>query len=341
MAEIQLLGLFDDVGQVSSAIDQIRKAGLKDKQINVLSNMPINHEILGRPKPSGLVSRMALAGAVLGALGAVTLVAGTGQLYPLNQGNQSIIPIPPMLIVTFELTMLGTMWMAFLGMLISNGFPSFKKKAYHPSITGDSIGVLVEMDEKRASEITQIFKDNQAHEIQQEAASVRVDVGMLRFWLGFVVFLGLAGGITGIFLYDIVRIPFPSQMVEQESIAAQQGPRLAAPVEAVPVQGSLVVNNLPATRPVAASPDSLQRGKIFFSINCELCHGAKGVGDGSLLKLLEKKPADLSSSKIQNLADNDIYMVIYSGFGTMPSIAENLNPQDGWDVINYVRTLKK
>ena len=260
----------------------------------------------------------------------------------LNAIKDHIIPIPPMLIVTFELTMLGTMWMAFFGMLISNRFPVFKKQAYHPSISGDSIGVLVEMDEKLVDEITKIFQDNDAHQIQREPASPPVDTGMQRFWAGLVVLLVLAGGIAGLFLYDIIRIPFPSQMVEQDSIAAQEGPRLAAPVGAVPVQGSVLVNGLPGSKPVAASAESLQRGKILFGNNCELCHGAKGVGDGPLVeKYLVKKPADLSSSQIQNLADDDIFMVINQGFGTMPGLAENLNPLDSWDVVNYVRTLKK
>jgi len=341
MADIQLLGLFHDVEQVTSAISQVRKAGLKDSQFTVLSNHPINHEILGRAKPATYVTRMALIGAILGALTAFALVAGTGQLYPLSQGNQPIIPIPPLLIVTFEVTMLGTMWMAFFGMLLSNKFPVFKKQVYSPRITGDSIGLLVEMDEKLADEIKKIFNDNQAHEIQQQGASQAADPGAKRFWWSVVAVLVAAGGVTGLFVYDIIHIPFPSQMVDQVSIGEQQGPRLAAPVAAIPVQGRVLVNGLPQTNPVAATSDSLQRGKIFFSINCEMCHGSAGAGDGKLVKSLDNKPADLSSSKIQSLADDDIFLVINQGFGTMPSMAENLDSKDYWDVINYVRTLKK
>jgi mono/diheme cytochrome c family protein len=342
MAEIQLLGLFQDVGQAASAIDQLYKLGLKDDQIQVLSNIPYHHRILGRPKSTGLVGRMALIGSILGMLAAIGLVAGTGQLYPINQGNQSIIPIPPMLIVTFEITMLGTMWMAFLGMLISNRFPKFKKQAYDPQISEDSIGVLVEMDERLTDDIKKIFIENNASKIQKETAGEKKDAGMIRFWAGLAMFLVLGGGITGLFLFDIFRIGFPSQMVEQESIAPQQGPRLAAPLGVIPVQGKILDKGQPsASQPVASSPVSLQRGQVLYGINCELCHGAQGLADGPQAQYFLKKPADLSSSQIQNLADDDIYMVIYYGFGIMPSLAENLDPQDGWDVINYTRTLKK
>jgi mono/diheme cytochrome c family protein len=287
------------------------------------------------------VARLSLIGAVLGLLTAVALVAGTGMLYPLNQGNQPIIPIPPMFVIIFELTMLGTMWAAFFGMLVSNRFPVFKKRAYHPVISDDSIGVAVEMDEDLASKIENIFKDNQAHQILQEEASPRRDRGMLRFWGGVAAFLVIAGGIGGLFVYDVIKIPFPSNMIDQESIAPQQGPRLAAPAAAVPIQGSILVDGQPSSNPVAASTDSLQRGKVFFSINCELCHGATGVGNGKISFHLDRKPADLSSAQVQGLADEDIYMVIMRGFGTMPELAEHLNPQDAWDVVNYVRTLKK
>jgi mono/diheme cytochrome c family protein len=341
MAEIQLLGLFYEVGQVANTIEQVRKLGVKDEQMEVLSHMPYHHSILGRPKLKGYVPRMALLGAVLGLITAGALVAITGKLYPINQGNQPAIPIPPMLIIMFELAMLGTMWAAFFGMLVSNRFPVFKKRVYHPQIGKDSIGLVIEIGDDLTQNIEAVFKDNHAHQILQEPASPRRDVNMLQFWAGLAIFLLIAVGIGGLFAYDVLRIPFPSQMVEQESIAAQEGPRLAAPAGAVPLQGSILVNGQPSTNPIPVSVGSLQRGKFFFSIDCELCHGPTGVGDGKQSEYFKNKPADLTSAQIQNLKDEDIYMVIMLGFGDMPSLAEIMNPLDGWDVVNYVRTLKK
>ena len=53
------------------------------------------------------------------------------------------------------------------------------------------------------------------------------------------------------------------------------------------------------------------------------------------------KPADLTSERVQSLSDQEIFLVITEGRGLMPSIAENLSPAERWDVINYVRSLKK
>ena len=340
MADIQLLGLFHDVGQTAKSLEQLRKLGISDQQITVLSNTPYNPEILGRPKHKTIIGRFALIGAILGLVTAVTLVAGSVYLYPLSQGNQPNVPIPPTLIVAFELTMLGTMWAAFAGLLFTNFFPVFKPRIYSPQITEDSIGVVVEMDEKLTEEIETVFKKFDAHLVQKEPGSPQTDRGARRFWTIVVQVLAFAGVIGGLLAYDVIHIPFPSNMVDQESIGFQQGPRLTSPLDSVPVAGLRLVSGEPYSAPVAPSSDSLQRGKILYSLNCELCHGAKGAGDGQISKYFDRKPADLTSASVQNLRNDDIYMVIMQGYGTMLPLAENLDRQDGWDVINYVHTLK-
>jgi mono/diheme cytochrome c family protein len=220
-------------------------------------------------------------------------------------------------------------------------FRSFKKRIYHPQISEDSIGVVVEMGKNLAQEIEEIFNNNQAHQILREPVDPKRDSGMLHFWGGVAVFLIIAIGVGSLFTFDILRIPFPSNMIDQESIAPQEGPRLAAPASSVPVLGSILVNGQPSTNLIPVSDSSHQRGRFFYSIECELCHGSKGLGDGPQSEFFKKKPADLTSSQIQNLEDEDIFMVIMQGFGIMPSLAENMNPQDGWDIVNFVRTLKK
>ena len=340
MAEIQLLGLFHDVSQTANAIEGIRKLGVSDKQITVLSAAPYKSEILGRPKPSGFVGRMALFGALAGAALAAFLTAGVWLLYRLNQGSQPLIPIPPTLIVVFEVTMLGTMWTAFFGMLIANRFPVFKRRVYNVQITEDSIGVVAEVDETLASEIERVFKENGSHSVQQEPASPRIDAGNRRFWgavLGGLVILTV---IIGLLSYDIIRIPFSSQMVEQESIGFDQGPRLAAPPEAVPVQGPELIAGQPASQPGPATPASLKHGQNLFTQICVMCHGPGGKGNGKLSGFFNPKPFDLTDPYIQGLDDTELFLTLTQGFGPMPPMAENLGVQDRWDVINFVRTLK-
>jgi hypothetical protein len=51
MAEIQLLGLFHEVGSAAEAIGQLRQLGVADQKITVMSGVPIKPELLGRHAP--------------------------------------------------------------------------------------------------------------------------------------------------------------------------------------------------------------------------------------------------------------------------------------------------
>jgi mono/diheme cytochrome c family protein len=72
-----------------------------------------------------------------------------------------------------------------------------------------------------------------------------------------------------------------------------------------------------------------------------MCHGAGGTGNGAVGAFFNPKPFDLTSSTVQDLQDDELFIVISQGFGVMPPFAENLSAEERWDVINYVRTLKK
>ncbi len=342
MADNQFLGLYREVEKAADGIDRLRKLGIKDSQISVISGIPLKAELLGRPKPKGCVGRMSFFGALTGAGVAVFLTAGIWLLYVLNTGGQPIIPIPPSLIVLFELTMLGTMWTAFFSLLVSNRFPFMKHQIYDVRITEDSIGVIVVADKGLAEKLESAFRDGGAYEFRQDVPSPKVDIGYRRFWAGVIATVVVATIVGGLFVYDILRIPFGTQMYDQESIAYEEGPRRVAPTEAVPIQGPVLINGQVASEPIPATADSLQRGKVLFGETCVPCHGATGQGNGLTAKFFPNtKPADLTSAPIQSLGDNDIFLVLTQGFGVMPSMAENLDSQDRWDVINYVRTLKK
>ena len=160
--------------------------------------------------------------------------------------------------------------------------------------------------------------------------------------------LALVGGFAVVptvigllFAYSVLVIPLPNQMVNQASIAYEQGPRLAAPAVAVPVQGPVLVNGQPASEPVPATADSLQRGQILFDVNCAMCHGQDGGGRGRLSGYFASPPADLTSERVQALSDQQIFLVLTGGWGLMPSMAENLLPVERWDVVNHVRSLKR
>lgn len=363
MANALLLGLFHEATPAADTIDRLRALGISENSITVMSGMPYRPEILGRPRYRGRVGRLALVGALLGVLLGLFLTVGIWLLYPLLQGGQPLIPTPPTILILFEAAMLGTMWAAFFSLLLENRFPIFKSQLYDPRVTEGHIGVLVEAEERLADEVEAILKSNGAHHFHRieekrpiferrgsawDEFKARLivavrgpDPGHRSFWLSVLGILIVLGVVTTLIAYDIIPLSFPTQMENQVSIAYEQGPRLAAPAGAVPVQGPVLIADQPASEPVPVSPDSLQRGKVLYGVTCIVCHGQTGAGNGKLNGFFTPKPADLTSVPIQNIAADTIFLIVTQGIGPMPGLAENLDVQDRWDVINYVHALKK
>ncbi|MFV2035777.1 MAG: cytochrome c [Halocynthiibacter sp.] len=88
--------------------------------------------------------------------------------------------------------------------------------------------------------------------------------------------------------------------------------------------------------PVAASVDSVQRGKSLYQKNCASCHGATGRGDGPVGKALTPLPADLAAMAAQH-ADGEFAWKISEGRGAMPAWKAILNEAQIWDVVNFIK----
>jgi mono/diheme cytochrome c family protein len=61
----------------------------------------------------------------------------------------------------------------------------------------------------------------------------------------------------------------------------------------------------------------------------------------SLTAAYGAKPANLVSDKIRQLPDGAIYYVIMKGKNAMPSYAADLDQDERWSVVNYVRVLQR
>ncbi|RME60686.1 MAG: cytochrome c [Caldilineae bacterium] len=145
--------------------------------------------------------------------------------------------------------------------------------------------------------------------------------------------------------YEVIQVDFPSFMEDQQSIGYREGPRLLPPEGSIPISGVELPpdGDLP-TNPVAATPQSIARGKVFFDVHCAVCHGEDGKGDGPVAQYF-KPPAsdvaDLTEDRIIREDDGLIYLTVSAGFQGMPPLGENLTPRERWDVINYLRTLQQ
>lgn len=143
MAETnEYMAIFDEIEPAATAIEQLHEMGLGDENINVISGIPVKSTILGRPRAWTNVPRIAMGGAVLGFFLGVFLIYGTPYLYPLQVGGQPMFPVPIGWIVAFEMTMLGLMLFAFIGLFVDSGFPTFVPAHYVPEISHGKIAIL-------------------------------------------------------------------------------------------------------------------------------------------------------------------------------------------------------
>jgi mono/diheme cytochrome c family protein len=145
-----------------------------------------------------------------------------------------------------------------------------------------------------------------------------------------------------VFTYDIIKLDWITFMEIQPSYKPMENP-LPVPPNSIPVEGAAYIAGMGApVNPIIPDEVSISRGESLYSINCVICHGTTGLGDGVIGTFFQYKPANLTASAVQNKSDGAIFLVISNGVpGRMPPLNENLTVRDRWDAVNYVKTLGK
>ena len=92
---------------------------------------------------------------------------------------------------------------------------------------------------------------------------------------------------------------------------------------------------------VKTSPASVQAGDALYKKHCASCHGKTGLGDGTKAKTLDTFPGDFSSADFQGQTDGTLFYQIKMGRNDMPKYDKKIEDADMWNIVNYLRTLKK
>jgi mono/diheme cytochrome c family protein len=163
-------------------------------------------------------------------------------------------------------------------------------------------------------------------------------------WAGLVTGLGACSWFT-----DFKEQP----KIDPWETAGDSVPMRGNPQNSVSVYGSAAPGfavsrmALPATldsmsgiaNPVPADARSLHNGRMYYQINCAVCHGEAGKGDGPVLATKQLFPPPLVGASAEGRSDGYIWGIMRNGRGAMPSY-NRIEELDRWDVVNYVRGLQ-
>ena len=103
----------------------------------------------------------------------------------------------------------------------------------------------------------------------------------------------------------------------------------------------LTVDSMSSMRnPTAPSDSSIANGHRYYAINCAVCHGDLGDGNGAVTAAPYNFPKiSLRSPIAVAHSDGYLYGMIRNGRGLMPSY-NRIEHMDRWDVVNYIRGLQ-
>ena len=165
-----LLAIFSDLGPAADAVEQLRHLGVHDDCMNVISGIPVTEAMLGRPRQWTNVPRLAMGGAAVGMITGIFLAFMAPNMYTIQVGGQPFAPVPPAVIVIFELTMLGLLLSTFLGVFLDSTFPNYRPMHYVPEISDGKIGILIECSPAEEAKIADAMKKLGAESVQTAEA---------------------------------------------------------------------------------------------------------------------------------------------------------------------------
>jgi mono/diheme cytochrome c family protein len=96
------------------------------------------------------------------------------------------------------------------------------------------------------------------------------------------------------------------------------------------------------TNPVKPTAASQAQAKKTYNIDCAMCHGKDGDGQGDLaidmkLQLLDyRDPAAL-----KDRSDGELFFIIQKGKGEMSGQGDRSKPDDVWSLVTYIHSFAR
>jgi mono/diheme cytochrome c family protein len=168
--------------------------------------------------------------------------------------------------------------------------------------------------------------------------------------LGLVALCGLVAAACGVQESNTYPVEIFSEMHYSQAYRVQEPPRLDEPADSVAFGNTgnpEQVLNVPQRRTRPYDPQVA--GKLF-TVNCSVCHGISGQGNGPASVHLTSNqsywatsrgapyaaPADLVAIR-NDRTEDALFTVISNGIIVMPSFGKLMAEEDIWDIVAYIK----
>lgn len=363
MSDFAVLGLFDSADALLTAIHKVK--GKRLGRLEAYTPYPIHGMDealeLRRSPLGGMVLVMGILGALV-ALAAQYWISAID--YPIVTGGkapwswEAFVPIMFEVMVAFATFTAGLGMLLLLNKLPFFGHPILGAKAMR-AITRDRFALAIEADPELDAEAAKAaLRDAGATELEVLARPESGPFITSAFVMRSLGGIFAACVVAGIGMYWAIKL-MPqvkpvSHMLDQPKVNAYQGSRFFADGRAMraPVTDTVARGYLPHAQgtqeeasglvnPLPRTSEVLALGRKAFTIRCSACHGALGNGLGTLGTAYGAKPANLQAPQFLAYPDGKLYWAIVNGKNAMPGQGADLDEDQRWAVVHYVRALQR
>ena len=155
------------------------------------------------------------------------------------------------------------------------------------------------------------------------------------------------------FIPDMQYSP-PYEVYSESELEGTGGMSARLPVKGTIPRGHIPYNlkyaedgNYPAKSdsiksPFAMTEATVAKGGELYTIYCAVCHGKGGEGDGVIVEngKYVAVPPSYFSERVLELTEGDMFYTLTYGFGNMGSYASQLNAEERWKVVHYIKSLQ-
>jgi Alternative complex III, ActD subunit len=151
-----IYGLYSDPDSAQHAVDELRKQGVPDRTITVVTSQPYEEYEFSHRYSQTWLFWIAAGGGALGMLSGLGLAYLTEASWPIVTGGMPIVAWWPNIIIMFELTMLGAILATVISLFVTTELPTRQPRVYDPEVSDGKI--LVAVEEPAARDVVRVEK---------------------------------------------------------------------------------------------------------------------------------------------------------------------------------------